>query len=148
MRKIPFAGIELTSQRVRRLHGYLSATGATGIHCRRCTLIFFPVCLCIHALYSAHSSHKRLMCTRSFAPSAPQAMSSLSQKNPHCFFPKPAKYFYTQQAFKSSKSHLFVVPRSARADREQTSRSHDRFYECLCSSFSLEYSKLAPRAAS
>ena len=30
MRKIPFAGIELTSQRVRRLQGYLYATGATG----------------------------------------------------------------------------------------------------------------------
>ena len=30
MRKIPFAGIELTSQRVRRLRGYLCATGATG----------------------------------------------------------------------------------------------------------------------
>ena len=30
VRKIPFAGIELTSQRVRRLHGYLCATGATG----------------------------------------------------------------------------------------------------------------------
>ena len=30
VRKIPFTGIELTSQRVKRLRGYLSATGATG----------------------------------------------------------------------------------------------------------------------
>ena len=30
VRKIPFDGIELTSQRVGRLHGYLWATGATG----------------------------------------------------------------------------------------------------------------------
>ena len=30
MRKIPFTGIELTSQRVRRLRGYLWANGATG----------------------------------------------------------------------------------------------------------------------
>ena len=29
VRKIPFAGIELTSQHVRRLHGYLRATRAT-----------------------------------------------------------------------------------------------------------------------
>ena len=32
MRKISFAGIELTSQRVKRLQGYLSATGATGCY--------------------------------------------------------------------------------------------------------------------
>ena len=31
MGKIPFAGIEPTSQRVRRLHGHLLATGATGV---------------------------------------------------------------------------------------------------------------------
>ena len=30
MRKIPFTGIELTSQRVKRLRGHLWATGATG----------------------------------------------------------------------------------------------------------------------
>ena len=32
VRKIPFAGIELTSQRVRRLHGYLWATEAKPYH--------------------------------------------------------------------------------------------------------------------
>ena len=49
VRKISFTGIKLTSQRVRRLRGYLGATGATGGRVR-CTGAFFSSGWCLSSL--------------------------------------------------------------------------------------------------